>query len=133
MKHKGTVYLYNMAGDRSRMIRLLCVKLGLKVREVSREEYGMTLGALTSVAGYATEPASYEGEGFDDEMLLMKDFDGPMLNSFLNGFKAMKIAPVALKAVLTETNSAWDSLKLHAEISAEHAAMTAQNNMKKQE
>jgi hypothetical protein len=45
----------------------------------------------------------------------------------------MKIAPVALKAVLTETNSAWDSLKLYAEISAEHAAMTAQNNMKKQE
>lgn len=130
MKHKGTVYLYNMAGDRSRMIRLLCVKLGLKVREVSPAEYGMSLGAMTGTEGYEPEPASYEGQGFEDEMLLMKDFDGPMLNSFLNGFRAMKIAPVALKAVLTETNCAWDSLKLHAEISAEHAAMTAQTNMK---
>ena len=130
MKHKGTVYLYNMAGDRSRMIRLLCVKLGLKAREVSLAEYGMSLGAMTGTAGYEPEPASYEGPGFDDEMLLMKDFDGPMLNSFLSGFRAMKIAPVALKAVLTETNCAWNSLKLHAEISAEHAAMTAQTNMK---
>lgn len=131
MKHKGTVLLYNIDGDRGRQIRLLCVKLGLFVRQVEKNQYGMTLGSLAGVPGYAAEDADYEGEGFGEEMMLMKDFDGQMLNSFLNGFRSMKIAPVALKAVLTQTNCEWTSLKLHEEISAEHAAMTAQKNMKK--
>ncbi len=130
MKHKGTVLLYNITGDRSRQIRLLCVRLGLLIRQVAPVQYRMTLGALAGVEGYEPEPADYEGEGFTDEMLVMKDFDGQMLDSFLQGFRAMKIKPVALKAVLTETNCTWNSLKLHEEISAEHAAMAAQKNMK---
>ena len=35
----------------------------------------------------------------------------------------MGIAPVALKAMLTPTNAAWNSEKLHAEIAGEHQAM----------
>lgn len=130
MKHKGTVLLYNITGDRSRQIRLLCIKQGLLIRQVEPAQYQMRLGALAGVEGYEPEPASYEGEGFTDEMLVMKDFDGRMLNSFLMGFRSMKIPPVALKAVLTETNCSWTSLKLHEEISAEHAAMMAQKNLK---
>ena len=130
MKHKGTVLLYNITGDRSRQIKLLCVRQGLMIRQVEPAQYQMSLGALAGVEGYEPEPAAYDGEGFTDEMLVMKDFDGPMLNRFLQGFRSMKIPPVALKAVLTETNCTWTSLKLHEEISAEHAAMAAQRKMK---
>ena len=34
-------------------------------------------------------------------------------------------APVALKAMLTPTNAAWDSEKLHEELAGEHRAMTS--------
>ena len=33
--------------------------------------------------------------------------------------------PIALKAILTPTNSAWNSLTLHGELSSEHAALEA--------
>ena len=44
---------------------------------------------------------------------------------FLGLFRRMGIAPVALKAMLTPTNAAWDSEKLHEELAGEHRAMTS--------
>ncbi|MFR8977298.1 MAG: DUF3783 domain-containing protein [Christensenellales bacterium] len=63
------------------------------------------------------------GAGFEDEMLVMANFPAEMMNAFLGLFRRMGIAPVALKAMLTPTNAAWDSEKLHAEIAGEHQAM----------
>ena len=67
--------------------------------------------------------AAYVGAGFEDEMLVMANFPAGMMNAFLGLFRRMGIAPVALKAMLTPTNAAWDSEKLHAEIASEHQAM----------
>ena len=67
--------------------------------------------------------AAYVGAGFEDEMLVMANFPAGMMNAFLSLFRRMGIAPVALKAMLTPTNAAWDSEKLHAEIAGEHQAM----------
>lgn len=67
-----------------------------------------------------------KGEGFEDEMLILKGFTGGMLDSFLHGFRKMKIQPVALKAVLTEANCGWNSLELHDELVKEHESMHSQ-------
>ena len=59
-------------------------------------------------------------------MLILKGFTGGMLDSFLHGFRKMKIQPVALKAVLTEANCGWNSLELHDELVKEHESMHSQ-------
>ena len=64
------------------------------------------------------------------EMLILKGFTGGMLDSFLHGFRKMKIQPVALKAVLTEANCGWNSLELHDELVKEHESMHSQTPSK---
>ena len=46
-----------------------------------------------------------------------------MLNAFLHGFRADKIPPVSLKAILTPTNAGWNALQLHDELVKEREAI----------
>lgn len=126
MKQNGAVYFYNFNSARGRQIRMLCLTLGLKIRVVDRAQYKETIGAIAGVPGYSLSGEIYEGEGFEDEMLILKGFTGGMLDSFLHGFRKMKIQPVALKAVLTEANCGWNSLELHDELVKEHESMHSQ-------
>lgn len=126
MKQNGAVYFYNLNSARGRQIRMLCLTLGLKIRVVDRVQYTEAIGAIAGVPGYALRGEPYEGEGFEDEMLILKGFTGGMLDSFLHGFRKMKIQPVALKAVLTEANCGWNSLELHDELVKEHESMHSQ-------
>lgn len=130
MKQNGAVYFYNFNSARGRQIRMLCLTLGLKIRVVDRAQYKETIGAIAGVPGYSLSGEIYEGEGFEDEMLILKGFTGGMLDSFLHGFRKMKIQPVALKAVLTEANCGWNSLELHDELVKEHESMHSQTPSK---
>ena len=126
MKQNGAVYFYNLNSERGRKIRMLCLTLGLKIRVVDRAQYTEAIGAIAGVPGYSLSGETYKGEGFEDEMLILKGFTGGMLDSFLHGFRKMKIQPVALKAVLTESNCGWNSLELHDELVQEHESMHSQ-------
>ena len=64
-----------------------------------------------------------EEQTFTDELLLLVDFTGPQLNAFLEGFRRNHIPPVALKAVLTQTNQDWLPIALRAELLREREAI----------
>ena len=72
-------------------------------------------------ASFSSDP---KRKAFTDEMLVMKDFDGRLLDRFLLEMRRAKIARVALKAVLTPDNITWNSFALHDELQKEHEAMT---------
>lgn len=115
------VYLYNLDTDKGRKIKALCLLLKIRVRPVNKEEYGLKLAVLTGKEA----PAAPSGEvqDFDDEMILMVNFTSAMVNSFLQEFRKKGIKPVALKAILTESNAHWNSAQLHTELLREHEAM----------
>ena len=112
---------YNLNGEKMQKIRLAAMRLKIRVRPVEKDEYAQTIAALCGMEEKTDE--AYAGAGFEDEMLVMANFPAGMMNTFLGLFRRMGIAPVALKAILTPTNAAWDSEKLHAEIAGEHQAM----------
>ena len=112
---------YNLSGEKMQKIRLAAMRLKIRVRPVEKDEYAQTVAALCGLE--EKTDAAYVGAGFEDEMLVMANFPAGMMNAFLGLFLRMGIAPVALKAMLTPTNAAWDSEKLHAEIAGEHQAM----------
>ena len=114
---------YNLTGEKMQKIRLAAMRLKIRVRPIAREEYGQTLAALCGLEELTD--ATYDGAGFEDEMLVMANFPAGMMNTFLGLFRRMGITPVALKAMLTPTNAAWDSEKLHEELAGEHRAMTS--------
>lgn len=118
---KPTLLCYNLSGERGSRVRFAAMRLGILLRNVDREEYGQPLEALCGLS--APEETPETGEAFEEEMLVMAGFPAGMLEALLQSFRRMKLAPIALKAVLTDTNRRWSSYRLHQEIDAERRAM----------
>ena len=122
------VLCYNLQPEKLSRLRVLALRLGIGVRVVEPERFGLPVGAL---AGVAEAPETVEEvQPFSDEMLVMAHFRPGMLDAFLNGFRQSRIPPVKLKAMLTETNAAWSAARLHREIRAEHEQMEAMRKQK---
>lgn len=133
MKQHPTVLCYNLNGDRFRRVHLIAMRHGVRLRPVKKEEYGHTIAALLDMEE-APEPL-YDGDSFEDEMLVIAHFPSPLVNSFLNAFRQAKVPAVRLKCVLTENNKKWDSFFLHKELTDEAtyfdaARREAQNRLK---
>ena len=122
------VLCYNLQSEKLARLRVLALRLGIGVRVVEPEKFGLPVGAL---AGVMEPPETVEeAEPFSDEMLVMAHFRPGMLDAFLNGFRQSRIPPVKLKAILTETNAGWSAARLHREIRAEHEQMEAMRKQK---
>ena len=100
MNNNGTVLFYNLGGEKGRKIRMICMKLGLGIRTVEPEEFGV---------------------------LVFKGFSRSMLDTFLAELRKGGCT-VSLKAVVTDANRDWDSYTLHAAVAAEHVIMHRQDN-----
>ncbi|MBR4548432.1 MAG: DUF3783 domain-containing protein [Oscillospiraceae bacterium] len=116
------VLLYNFTEVERRMKLKLCLhRLGLGCRDVAPEEQGQPLGRLLGLPGF--EPGEAAAP-FAEEMLVMHALSREQFSALLDALRRAGIS-VALKAVVTETNVAWTSERLHRELAAEHAAMRA--------
>ena len=115
------VLLYNIGKEKLPKIKFILFKLGLSAREVSPAELGHPIGYLAGLEGFAASEAA-PGESFSREMLVICGLSSPQFSAFLNALRQSRCT-VALKAVLTETNAGWDSLRLQRELSAEHEAL----------
>ena len=123
MNMKG-VLLYNISADKLKRIRVILLRLGLQGRVVSPEEFSLPVGQLAGIEGLSPAETALEAaeETFREEMLVMCDLPSPVFSAFLNALRQNR-CPVALKAVLTEINAGWSSVRLHRELAAEHEAM----------
>ena len=111
---------YHIAPAKLAKIQVLCLRLGIRVQAVDPADFGQPIGAL---AGVLPRTADAPAAPLPGEMLVMAHFRPGMLEGMLQGFRAAHIPPVALKAMLTDTNAAWTAPALYAEIAKEHAAM----------
>lgn len=112
--------MYNLSPARQGAVRMLCARLKIRVRAVEASEYAEKLSALAGMEEKRNEP--FSGEPFADEMLLMAGFAPQTLDALLRAFRSYRVAPMALKAVLTPVNAEWDSVRLHEELLREHEA-----------
>ncbi len=119
------ILMYNLDNPRKLKILMICGQLKIKARSVAVSDYAQPIGALAGLR--SRTDAVYSGTGFPEEMLLMANFSGALLNGFLNAMRQNRLPGIPLKAVLTEANADWDSVRLHDEILREHIAMHSQN------
>ena len=116
------VLLYNFTQSERRMKIKFCLhRLGIGCVDVAPEEQGHPLGLLLGLDGF--EPGEAP-DPFTEEMLVMYALSREQFSSLLDALRRSGV-PVALKAVVTETNITWSSERLHRELAAEHAAMAA--------
>lgn len=122
-----TVLLFNLPEDsRTRRILSYLEADGVKPRRVEREEFGQPLAHLLGMPGFSEMEIPTEGCAFRDEMLVMCGFTQERLERFLAFFKEERLPGVALKAVLTPTNAAWNAVYLHEHLARERAAVLRQ-------
>ena len=119
------ILMYNLDNPRKLKILMICGQLKIKARSVAVSDYAQPIGALAGLRNRTD--AVYSGAGFPEEMLLMANFSGALLNGFLNAMRQNRLPGIPLKAVLTDSNADWDSVRLHDEILREHIAMHSQN------
>mgnify|MGYP004680675071 FL=1 len=119
------ILMYNLDNPRKLKILMICGQLKIKARSVAVSDYAQPIGALAGLR--SRTDAVYSGTGFLEEMLLMANFSGALLNGFLNAMRQNRLPGIPLKAVLTDANADWDSVRLHDEILREHIAMHSQN------
>lgn len=131
MKHpnRPTVLCCNLSGPKAAKIKMSAVKLGLRIRTVSPNEFTLPLGRLLGLSEYA-EAAPLEGAPFTQEMLIFHELTEPQLDAFLAEIR--RAGGVRLKAVVTPTNAAWCISALYHELEAEHAAIQQQRQAHEQ-
>jgi len=123
---KEIILIYNMPRQKEEAIQKLCLQLGVRIKKITPAQYSMPLGLLilakggSEVKGVQTPVPGALGTGIDHEMMILDGFTEKSLERFLNRYQQAGIAPVMLKAVLTEHNRVWSSLKLYRELCEEH-------------
>lgn len=114
---KPTLLAFNLSAERAARVRQLAARCGILYRPVAPAEYAQPLAALCGEG--EPLPGSYEGPGFEEEMLYMAFFPSALVHSLLDGFRLQRLPPVRLKAMMTDTNRAWDAVELHRNLMEE--------------
>lgn len=96
-------------------------KLGIKIIEVSRRDYGQKLGVLAEVAGFKREKKVYSGPELPAEMLVFSGMNSDQLDEFLAQYRESGQPQIGLKAVVTANNVSWDAETLFRELLKEHS------------
>lgn len=128
MVSNSVALLYNFAGtQKGRKIKFVLIRMGIRIKNIEKKDYLQPAGALAGVPGILADQPEYEKEGFTEEMLVMYNFTEKQLDEMLLRFRKEKIPKIDLKAVITQTNCNWNSLKLFEEIKKERQQMEERN------
>lgn len=124
MKTNAIALLYNIKdAKRARKIKFIFVQMGVHIKNMKLEEYLQPIGAVAGMSHIASTDECYSGEGFEDEMLLMRGFSEGQINDMMLRFRKGNLPKIDLKAVITSTNQTWDSITLYQELKKEHKEM----------
>lgn len=115
------ILAYRLPAKQLSRLRMLAMKAGARVRVVEKREYLDPIGSFCAIAG--AFDSMYDGEDLTEPMLVLAQFQDAKLSAFLQAMRASTLQPIALKAVLTETNAQWNSLELYEALREERDAM----------
>ena len=122
----ATVLIYHMSEERMRMLKELCVSMGIRAAAVDRGMERATVGLLSGLVNPVKLTQGASGrmkeirgpQEIDEEMIVMAGFTEALFNDFLDRMKRIPLQ-IDLKAVQTETNLYWSGEMLQAELKRE--------------
>ncbi|WP_432626843.1 DUF3783 domain-containing protein [Brotaphodocola sp.] len=129
------VLYYSPEGNKNAAkLKGVLVRMGVRIRNVSEEQFGDTLGSLIGLEGFeARESAEKSGEAvgaIEREVLVMHNFSGNRIDELLLAMRRANVQKIDLKAIVTESNVNWSFYHLYEEIGAEHERMHQNANAK---
>jgi len=118
----GVVLLYNCRGAKFAKLPQILAMLRIRMRRVEPNQYHLPLEQL---AAGTDEVAENAPAPIAEDMLVFCNMNQVFLNQLLEVIRLGKFPPI-LKAMLTEDNRSWDSVKLHDELLEEKASIEAE-------
>lgn len=124
---RETVLLYNFDGDRLPKVKRALLPLKFFLKTVSKEDFSQPIGVLAGIKGIEPVEGKYDGDGFDDEMIVMGGFTSAKIDALVRALNKNGIGKIDLKAVITPTNVNWNSVELYKAVKADHDEMNKNN------
>ena len=112
----GTILMYNCIGEKHFKMKQIFAMLRLRMRTVTPDRYHLTLLELAENVG---ENAAEAPEAIPETMLVFCGVNSALCNQVLEVLRTANVPQVDLKAILTQENQSWDSLKLYEELKKE--------------
>lgn len=127
---KETVLYYNPGKPETMkhvtMMKSVLVRMGVRIRNIGPEQVLDTVGYLAGMDGFErTTDTAGDLPEIQEEVMVLKQFSNQRLDELLMGLRKAGVPRIALKAVLTEHNSAWTFYHLYEELKEEHETMTS--------
>ncbi len=119
----GTILMYNCSGPEFSKLRQIFAMLRLRMRPVGPDRYHVPLIELAEGKEDASATAE---EAISEPMLVFCGLGEALLHQVLEVIRVAKLPPIALKAVMTDTNREWNTKQLYEELSKEREAIAAQ-------
>ena len=116
-----TLLAYQIDPGKLGRMQVVCLRLGIRVQAVDPADFGQPIGALAGVLPRAAGCPRRPAPGGDARS--WRTSAPACSRGCCRDWRAAHVPPVALKAMLTDTNAAWTAPALYAEIAKEHAAM----------
>ena len=110
----ATVLAFGFDAAELKGLKALCARKSVRLRRVSPEEYGQSIGALCGAAKRREDAAP--GGALPGPMLVFAHFRDRQLDMFLSELRTARLGRDALKVALTPTNAKWDAAALYAEL-----------------
>ncbi|MDE7390030.1 MAG: DUF3783 domain-containing protein [Lachnospiraceae bacterium] len=120
---KPIILLYNFSGERLRNIRKALAPLDVKLKSVAKGDYSRSVGFLAEQDGIEPLQKKHSSESFTEEMIVMCGLRSEGIDTVIALLNKNGVGSKALKAVITESNSHWDSVTLYKELKKEHDVM----------
>lgn len=115
--------------EKEKQLLVLCKKLGIETYKLTESDIARTLGEIVGMPamGQSLMPNVHgngigKGSNAMPEVLLFSGLKEAELDAFLASYKETKIAPVALKAIVTPYNVSWSLGTLLVELEQERRA-----------
>lgn len=108
---------------RTARLKAVLVRMGIRIKNISSDQTDQTIGYLAGLDGFGEQTAG-ECPVVEEEVLIMKNFSSRRIDELLMNLKRSGVSKIALKAVITDTNSKWSFYELYQELKKEHETMS---------
>ena len=127
---KELAMFYNFSDERLRKAKFALMPLKIQVKKVEKEDFNQPIGYLAGIEGVEPAAEKFDGDGFDEEMIVMHNFTNKTIDSLIKALNKCGVGRVPLKAVFTPTSKDWASLTLIKALKADHEEMLKKLKMK---
>lgn len=118
---------YNFSEERMRKAKFALLPLKIRTKAVSKSEYNHSLGYLAGIKEIEPAETEFDGNGFDEEMIVMHNFTSKTVDDLIRALNKCGVGRVPLKAVITPTNKDWNSVQLYNAVKADFNEMSGKN------